>query len=108
MVRGGQDHGDNIRFVGFQSPGVGVYLIAQLLGSLLHLDAVFLPHRQAIEHPAHRAQSHTGFPGDILHGWISFFHGTNLLYYKNETFLNIRVSNAFISLSSFYQILFQM
>ena len=76
----GQDQGHRVGPVGFQAPGVAVYLVAQPLGRLLYPAAVILAHGEVVKYLGHGAQSHTGLPGHVLHrgGVFFLFHGVHL------------------------------
>ena len=65
-IRNNQRH--RVGFVGFQSPGVAVHLIAEFPGGVQHPLAVTLPNRDLVEHFGDCPHRNPGFPRHIFHG----------------------------------------
>ena len=87
MCDGGQDDGDGIGAVAFQAARIGVQVVVQFLDGLLHLFAVFLAHRDAVDDLGHGAEGHACLLGHILHsrGGVLFCHAGHS--FVRETFL---------------------
>ena len=87
MCDGGQDDGDGIGAVAFQAARIGVQVVVQFLDGLLHLFAVFLAHRDAVDDLGYSAQRDPCLLGHILHsrGGVLFYHAVHS--FACETFL---------------------
>ena len=87
MCDGGQDDGDGIGAVAFQAARIGVQVVVQFLDGLLHLFAVFLAHRDAVDDLGYSAQRDSCLLGHILHsrGGVLFCHAGHS--FVRETFL---------------------
>ena len=68
VTQGGHEQGDAVGFAGLETAGVGVHLVAQLLDSLLHPQAIDVAHGFAVDDLGHGAERDACFPCHVLDG----------------------------------------